>query len=291
MSSILSIEGLSKSFGRKRVLQGMGLALEKGKVCGLLGRNGEGKTTLIRILMGIIPADGGRIVYQDRPVSFADSSYKRTIGYIPENPIFFRRMSVGELLRFNGAFYPTWSRQRGEDYLHRFSLNPRDRVGDLSRGMSLKLGLVLALAAAPELLLLDDPTSGLDVPTRHDFLKNIIREITEAGTTVLFATHMVHEAERIIDRLAILHGGRIIVDEEFEALKSVVRKVIVTAEPGELERLSGDGVLSKDIQGTSACLMVHPWSDKSRRRLETLSRTPLEVSAPTLEEIFTGFVS
>ena len=291
MSEILKIENLTKSFGRKKVLQGLNLTLDKGRVCGLLGKNGEGKTTLIRILMGVIPADKGRVVYAGQPVGFGGAAYKRSIGYIAEDNIFFSRMRISELLRFNAAFYPGWSGQRAEDYLSRFGLSRRDKVRNLSRGMALKLGLAVALAAGPELLLLDDPTSGLDVPTRHDFLKNIIHEITEAGTTILFASHMVHEVEKIIDRLAVLHGGRLIVETDYEAFKPLMKKVVVQAGPEELNKLAGDGILSKDIQGGAASLIVYPWSEATQGRLQGLSRAPLELSAPTLEEIFVGLVS
>jgi len=291
MSEILKVDSLQKRFGRKQVLKGLDLTLEKGEVCGLLGRNGEGKTTLIRILMGVIPSDGGRVVYQGRPVSYAEAAYKRTIGYIAEDNIFYERMKVGELMRFNASFYPSWSRQKADDYLNRFSLGKNERIRNLSRGMKLKLGLAVALAAAPELLLLDDPTSGLDVPTRHDFLRNIIQEITDAGTTVLFATHQVHEIEKILDHLAILHGGRLILDENYEKLKTQVMKVLLSGEPAALGALAGEGILSKDIQGGAASVIAYPWTDDLRRRLEAASRAPLETSAPSLEEIFIGFVS
>jgi len=291
MSEILKVDSLSKSFGRKRVLKGLDLALEKGEVCALLGRNGEGKTTLIRILMGVIPADGGRVVYQGKPVSYADAAYKRTIGYIAEDNIFYDRMRVKELMGFNASFYPGWSRQKADDYLNRFSLSKNDRVRNLSRGMKLKLGLAVALAAAPELLILDDPTSGLDVPTRHDFLRNIIQEITDAGTTVLFATYLVHEVEKILDHLAILRGGRLILDNDYEKLKARVMKIVLNGEPAALKALAGEGILSMDIQGGAAAVIAYPWTEELRRKLEAASRTPLEVSVPSLEEIFVGFVS
>jgi ABC-2 type transport system ATP-binding protein len=133
MNDILKVDGLIKSFGRKKVLRGLSLSLKKGAVCGLLGRNGEGKTTLIRILMGIIPADAGRVVYQDRPISYGSADYKRTVGYVAEDCIFFSGMRVGELLRFNSAFFPSWSRPRAEAYLNRLSLNTKDRIQTLSR--------------------------------------------------------------------------------------------------------------------------------------------------------------
>ncbi len=220
MSELLRIDHLSKSFGRKRVLRDLELTIEGGRVYGLLGRNGEGKTTLARILMGVIPADGGGIFYKGRPIGFRDSAYKREFGYVPEDPFFYEDMTVRGLLDFNARFYPRWDGKRAASDLERFALDPKSRVGTLSRGTKLKLGLAVALAAAPEFLILDDPTSGLDVPTRQDFLRDIIRELAASGTTILFATHMVHELERIVERLLVLHGGRLILDEDFEAVKA-----------------------------------------------------------------------
>jgi len=112
MSELLRIERLSKSFGRKRVLEDFGLAVESGRVYGLLGRNGEGKTTLARILMGVIPADGGVITYKGQPIGFGQSVYKREFGYVPEDPFFYEGMTVRDLLDFNARFYPKWDRKR-----------------------------------------------------------------------------------------------------------------------------------------------------------------------------------
>ena len=220
MSELLRIRGLCKSFGRKRVLQDFDLTVESGRVYGLLGRNGEGKTTLARILMGVIPADGGEVLYKGRRITFQDSAYKREFGYVPEDPFFYEDMTVRGLMDFNSRFYPKWDNKRAASDLERFALDPKSRVGTLSRGTKLKLGLAVALAAAPEFLILDDPTSGLDVPTRHDFLREIIRELSALGTTILFATHLVHELERIVERLLVLHGGRLILDEDFDKVKA-----------------------------------------------------------------------
>ena len=220
MSELLRIERLSKSFGRKRVLEDFGLAVESGRVYGLLGRNGEGKTTLARILMGVIPADGGSITYKGRRIGFGQSAYKREFGYVPEDPFFYEDMTVRHLLDFNARFYPRWDKKRAASDLERFGLDPKSRFGTLSRGLKLKLGLAVALAAAPEFLILDDPTSGLDVPTRQDFLRDVIRELAASGTTILFATHLVHELERIVERLLVLHGARLIVDEDFDKVKA-----------------------------------------------------------------------
>ena len=220
MSELLRIQGLAKNFGRKRVLEGFDLTVESGRVYGLLGRNGEGKTTLARILMGVIPADGGEVMYKGRRITYGQSAYKRNFGYVPEDPFFYDGMTVRSLLAFNAKFYPRWDHKRAAADLERFGLDPKARIGTLSRGMKLKLGLAVALAAAPELLILDDPTSGLDVPTRQDFLRDVIRELAASGTTVLFATHLVHELERIVERLLVLRGGRLILDEDFDQVKA-----------------------------------------------------------------------
>jgi len=223
MSELLRIERLSKSFGRHRVLRDFDLGIESGRVYGLLGRNGEGKTTLARILMGVIPADAGGIYYRGRKIAFRDSAYKREFGYIPEDPFFYEEMTVQGSMDFNARFYPRWDRKRAAADLERFALDSKARIRTFSRGMKLKLELAMALAASPEFLILDDPTSGLDVPTRRDFLRDIIRELAASGTTILFATHLVHELERIVERLLILHGGRLVLDEDFDKVKAQTR--------------------------------------------------------------------
>jgi ABC-2 type transport system ATP-binding protein len=291
MSELLKTTGLSKSFGRHLVFSDLNMKLTAGKVYGLLGLNGEGKSTLIRILLGVIPADGGEIRYKDSPVSFRSAAYKEEVGYIPEDPFFFGWMRVEDLLDFNAAFYRRWDRLRAEDLLKRFSLDKRARIKTLSRGMKLRLEMAVALSARPALLVLDDPTSGLDVPTRHNFLQDIIRELADAGTTLLFSTHLVHELERIVDHLFILHRGRLILDEDHETIKNSTRRVRL-AFPGEPPQAMGiDGVLSETREGQRVEVIVYPWSDDKKKKIEGFSPTLLEVEPLTLEEIFRSFVA
>jgi len=209
MGEILRIERLDKSFGRSMVLRNLDLTLEQGKVHGLLGRNGAGKTTLIRIIMGIIPRDEGSLWFNGHAITYRDTAYKNDIGYVPEDPFFYDEMTIGDLLKLNSSFYSRWDARKAEECLDRFALGRKSRIGNCSRGMKLKLGLAVALASNPELLILDDPTSGLDIPTRRDFLRDLIGRLAEEGTTILFSTHLVHELERIVESVHILHGGRL----------------------------------------------------------------------------------
>jgi len=291
MSDILTISDLNKSFGRKQVLHNCSMRLEEGKVYGLLGKNGEGKTTLIRMLMGVIPADSGDFVYKGKKIRYKDTAYKREIGIIPEDSIFYTWMSIAELLSFNAAFYPKWDDKKASFYMSKFNLDPKVKIRNLSRGMKLKLGFIVALSAKPELLILDDPTSGLDVPTRHDFLRSIIREILDGGTTILFSTHLVHELEGIVDTLGILSGGRLTLEEEFEVLKKGIQRIRLVGSKALLADLQINGTLSRQVNENQGEWVVYPWSEETKRIVESANPESMEISALDLEEIFISFVS
>ncbi len=291
MSELLKTTNLIKSFGRHLVFSNLNLKLGEGKVHGLLGLNGEGKTTLIRILLGVIPPDAGQIQYKDNAVSYRSDAYKQEVGYIPEDPFFYGGMRVGELLDFNAAFYRRWDAMRAADLLKRFSLDRRARIRTLSRGMKLRLEMAVALAAGPALLVLDDPTSGLDVPTRYDFLQDIIRELADSGTTILFSTHLVHELERIVDHLFILHRGRLILDEGYETVKKFTRRVRLVFEGEPPRTLGVDGVLCETREGQRMEAVVYPWSADKQKKMEEFSPTVLHVEPLTLEQVFRSFVA
>lgn len=291
MDELLKIRDLSKSFGRKRILKNFDLTLEKGKVYGLLGKNGAGKTTLIRMIMGIIPWDDGEIIYKGQTLKFGDAAYKREIGFIPEDSIFFSWMTIKELLKFNASFYSCWNNRKAEEYLDRLALDGKLKIKYLSRGMKLKVGLIVALAAEPEFLILDDPTSGLDVPTRQDFLRDIIKEILEGGTTILFSSHLVHELEGIIDKLGILHNGNLIIEDDYTKVKKDTKKVLLVFGDAYPENIGIDGILTQKRNNNRLEIIVYPWDETRLKELDTLNATHMELKSLTLEEIFIGFVS
>jgi len=291
MSEILKIKNLCKRFGRKKVLENFNLTLQRGKVHGLLGRNGEGKTTLIRMIMGIIPSNKGEISFKDKKIKFNDVSYKKEVGYIPEDPFFFSWMTIKDLLTLNSSFYPKWNSKKADEFLGIFSLDKKARIKNLSRGMKLKLGLLVALASEPKLLILDDPTSGIDVPTRQDFLKDIIRELCEKGTTILFSTHLVHELERIVEHLSILHGGNLILDESYQKVKDATKRIRINFENSPPKKFEIDGILKEQREGNRADLIIYPWDEEKEKKIKALPSAKWETDPLTLEEIFVSFVS
>jgi ABC-2 type transport system ATP-binding protein len=291
MDELLTVRNLSKSFGRKTILKNFDLTLEKGKVYGLLGKNGAGKTTLIRMIMGVIPQDSGKIIYKGQTIKFGDAAYKREIGFIPEESMFFSWMTIKELLNFNSSFYPRWNKTRAEDYLDRLSLDKKVKIKHLSRGMKLKVGLIVALAAEPEFLVLDDPTSGLDVPTRQDFLRDIISEILEGGTSILFSSHLVHELEGVIDKLGILHDGHLVIEDEYTNVKNAIKKVLLVIEEPGPNTIGIDGILSQKRDNNRFEVVVYPWDERKHKELQSLNATHMEIDSLTLEEIFINFIS
>ena len=261
MTLALQTRGLRKRFGRRVVIDHLDLEVPEGAVMGFLGRNGAGKTTTLRMLLGIIAPDGGEIVYQGNAVRRAGARERRSIGYVSQQQHFYPWMKVRSLGWFVGAFYPTWDGKRFDDLLKRLAVEPSQRVGALSGGTRMKLALALALAHAPPLLLLDEPTAGVDPVTRREIL-DLLRAVSrEEGRTVLFSTHHISEIEAISDRVAVLHEGNIFWQGELEGLADRVRRV--EGEPPE-----GARILTREGEHTLAFAEPELWGNEDRVSLE-----------------------
>lgn len=217
--SVVEIRDLSRNFNQKRALQGVSLVIPRGGVFGLIGSNGAGKTTLIKHLLGSHHAQSGSVrVFGLDPVEHPVEVLGR-IGYMSEDRDVPNWMRVSELLSFTRAFYPNWDRSYAEELRQLFDLDPAARIRDLSRGQTARVCLLLALAHRPELLVLDEPSSGLDPVVRRDILAAIVRTIAEEGRTVVFSSHLLDEVERLADRIAILHEGQIVLEDQLDAVR------------------------------------------------------------------------
>ena len=201
------VTNLTRSFGGKKALNDVTLAVPPGCVFGLVGENGAGKSTLLKHLLGLWRAEAGTVrVFGRDPVADPVSVLGR-IGYLSEQPELPRWMRVAELLRYMQPFYPRWDREYAEQLREQFGLDPEARIRTLSKGQHARLGLIAAEAHRPDLLILDEPSSGLDPIVRRDILEAIIRTVTDEGRTVIFSSHLLDEVERVSDYLAMLHRG------------------------------------------------------------------------------------
>jgi len=231
--SALRFEDVHRAYRRGQdVLAGVSFAVEPGQVVGLIGENGAGKTTLIRIAMGMLVAQRGQVrVFgldpRERPVEV-----KRRIGYVAEDQILPPYLTVGEVLALHRSLFPTWDDRSARVLAERFQVDPAVKVRTLSRGQARRVALLCAVAHRPELLLLDEPASGLDPAARREFLETSIELLNEAGTTILFSSHYMTDVERMADRIVMLHGGRVLIDEGLDELREGFALALVPRTPG-----------------------------------------------------------
>ncbi|MFA5162753.1 MAG: ABC transporter ATP-binding protein [Elusimicrobiales bacterium] len=223
--------GVRKSFGRKSVLRGVDFEIEPGRVAGLLGLNGQGKTTLIKILLGITAADEGCAEVSGVE---ADSGGKVRLaaGYIPERPAFQPFMTAGEIFAFRSRFYPTWNHEKAAALARRLGLDLNLRAGKASKGETAKIAWVCAAAHNPDVLILDEPASGLDALAREQLLCRLIEELSSEGKTILVASHRLEDMAGILDDILLLSGGRIAGIYDAHGLSASARRITGRARQG-----------------------------------------------------------
>ena len=219
--SVVEVEGLSRTYGHKPALEQISLSVPRGAVFGLVGENGAGKTTLIKHLLGLLKAQSGTVrVFGLDPVNEPVRVLSR-LGYLSEDRDLPDWLRLHEMIRYLRAFYPTWDDEYAEALRRQFDLDPRARLKTLSQGQRARAGLLAALAFRPELLVLDEPSTGLDPIVRKEILSAIIRTIAQEGRTVLFSSHLLDEVERVSDHVALIDGGQIVLRGPLETIKAL----------------------------------------------------------------------
>ena len=217
--SIISVSELTCRFGHKAALASVSLSVPRGAVHGLVGENGAGKTTLIKHILGLLRAQSGSVrVFGLDPVTDPVGVLSR-IGYLSEERDLPGWMCVDELIRYSRAFYSAWDEAYAEELRQAFALDASATIGNLSKGQKARLGLLIALAFRPELLVLDEPSSGLDPVARRDILDAIIRTVADEGRTVLFSSHLLDEVERVADHVTMISHGRIVLSAPLAAIR------------------------------------------------------------------------
>ena len=227
--TVLEVRGLRRHFGRVPAVDGIDLTVREGEIYGFLGINGAGKTTTIRLLMGIIAAEAGTISLLGETTRRTSVAQKRRIGYVSQEQNFYPWMKCHALGKFVGSFYPTWDAVEFARLLEVLEVPADRRVSELSGGMRAKLALALALAPRPALLILDEPTAGLDPVARREFMQLIVAQARQHRRTTLFSSHLIDEVERCADRVGIIHQGRMRFEGTVGELSRLVRRVRMAA--------------------------------------------------------------
>lgn len=284
--AVIDVRNLTRRFGRTVALDGISLEAPRGMVFGLVGVNGAGKTTLIKHVLGLLRADQGSVhVFGRDPVADPPGVLGR-IGYLAEENELPGWMRVSQLLRYIQAFYPRWDEAYAEELRNAFALDPRARLKHLSKGQRARAGLLIALAHRPQLLVLDEPSSGLDPVVRRDILAAIIRTIADEGRTVLFSSHLLHEVERVSDIVAMIHKGKIVFSAPLDDLKRVHRRLTLRFSEARAKAPVMSGALAWSGGGHEWSAVCAGGAEVLRSEIAACGGSVVEEKTPSLDDIF-----
>lgn len=292
MADLLSVRDVKKTFGEVKAVDGISFGVRRGTITGLLGRNGAGKTTTIRMITGIFLPDSGKIEWNGGP---AGAEFRDRIGYLPEERGLYKQMKVVELLLFLAEIKgrrPADVKPTIHKWLERFELtDKRDaKVEELSKGNQQKVQLIGTLLHDPELIVLDEPQSGLD-PVNMVLVRNLLRDLRQEGKTILLSTHMMAEAERMADEIILIHRGQVVLEGSLDQVRGSFGRNTLHID------FDGDGAFLGDLPAVRRAAIVNNAAELSlvegadpqsilATAMGRLRIRRFELAAPSLEEIF-----
>jgi len=291
MQSALSIHQVTKTFGDHRALDNVTLEVPKGVVFALLGENGAGKTTAIKLALGLERANSGDVEVLGMNSVTDGELIRRRVGYVPERPAMYDWMTAAEIGWFTAGFYGDDFEHQYRSLLQQYAVPADRKIAQMSKGMRAKVALSLALAHQPELLILDEPTSGLDTIVRREFLESMV-DIAASGRTVLLSSHLISEVERVADIVAIMKQGQLMVVESLDTLKCRTHELTITLASGSSRPPQVPGQVLCCRQRARQCqLLVRNLEEDQIDAIRSdESIVAVEVRTPGLEEIFVAYM-
>ncbi len=286
MNPVIKLTNVSKRFGKVKALDDVTLQIQPGTVCAVLGANGAGKSTAIRLLLGFESPDKGDIEVLDMNPRTHALEIRSRAGYVSDAPPLYEWMTVQEIGWFAAGFYPTGYQAEYDKLTKRFDLDPTQKIKGLSKGTRAKVALSLAMAHRPPVLIMDEPTSGLDPLVRREFLESMI-DVAAEGRSVLLSSHQVSEVERVADDVIVLMNGKVVAHERLEELKQSVTEVVLSLPSADV---APPAIPGKEVAHV-AYGHEHVWlvRDLDAGRLSDLCRShelpQAIVRKPSLEEI------
>jgi ABC-2 type transport system ATP-binding protein len=281
----ITFEAVRRTFGRRVALDSFDLTIPEGTVVGLVGRNGAGKTTALRLAHGYLHPDSGRIRVLGLDPVRDGLAVRREVSLLSEEAALYPWMTVGEILRFAGGLHPRWDHRLAEDLRDRLDLDPNAKLRTLSRGSRAKVSLVLAVAPRPRVLLLDDPTAGLDPLVRREVLQGIIETIPDEGGAVVYASHLIQDIERIVDRVVVLDEGRVTLGGTIDELRDRIRRAHAVFPDSPPRDAALPGALVVQATGRALTIVAEAPNGSLEKALREMGATTVEVETLDLEEI------
>lgn len=291
MNPVLRMDHVSKRFRKHVALDDVSLEVPAGVVCALLGENGAGKTTAIRILLGLADPDSGTTEVLGRNSRWEGQEIRRHVGYVPERPTLYDWMTVDEIGWFVAGFHGGKFLENYQKLARGFGLELGQKIKEISKGGRAKVCLALAQAHEPALLLLDEPTSGLDPIVRHEFLESMV-DVAASGRTVFLCSHQIAEVERVADCVAILRHGKLVLFESLDDLKANTREITITLKNGKPLGSDLPGtLLERTDEGRQSRFLLRGVGEDD---IATLRQRPgiqsLDAKVPSLERIYVGYM-
>lgn len=285
-NNVIEIDNLVKYFDGRCVLDGISLKVPQGCIYGLLGRNGAGKTTIIRILLGLESPTRGQTHILEAESTALSASLRGRIGYVAEAHNLIQTYKVGKLIALCKSLSLHWNEEFFNHLIETFRLPMDRKVSQLSTGMRAELNLALAMATDPELLVLDDPTLGLDTVARRQFLELAIDVLGQDGRTILFSSHILSDVERIADRIGILVAGKLVADCPLEDLKKRIKKLRLIFDQQPPTNLHLTEIINQQTQGRELTITVANWNTQKQAVVDTFKPSSCIEIPMSLEDIF-----
>jgi ABC-2 type transport system ATP-binding protein len=289
VNNAIELSDVGWKAGKSFALQDVSLRVPVGSIYGFLGPNGSGKTTTIRMFMGMMKPDHGTISVFGRPVPQEMKKILARIGYVPERPHVYPALTVGEQVRVHASFYELWDRGWCTELMDRLGLDPAQKIARMSKGETGKLLILLALSQRPDLLVLDEPTDGLDPVVRRDVLSAVLDYVSEKSATVFISSHLVHELERICDWVGVMDHGRLVAELPMQHFKNGIKRLRVSGAPETASDVPFT-ILSRHRDNGSGSVetwIVRDWEAPMRYYFDGVGATVRDVIDLDLEE---GFV-
>jgi len=287
---VLCFEDVTRRFGATTALDHLSLRLEEGRVLGLVGRNAAGKTTALRLAQGQLYPDAGRITVLGLDPVRSGLAVRERVSLLSEEAALYPWMTVSEILAFGAAIHPSWDPALSERLRRRLDVSSASRIRSLSRGTKAKVALILAVACRPRLLLLDDPTAGLDPLARREVLEGVLESVVNEGGSVVYASHLVHDLERVADDLVVLDAAHVVLAGTLEEIKARVKRataVFPAMAPSSCEIPNG---IETRAEGRVLTVLAHAANGELEVALHKLGAESVDVEAPSLEEILVGIL-
>ena len=288
MSDSIVMKNVSRKYGNKNVLNKLNFSVSKGSVYGLLGKNGAGKTTTIRILMGLIRRDSGEVSVLGHDPEKEDLLVKEKVGYVAENPDFYDWLTVEETIGLVANYRKNWDDNLCDKLISAYNLDRKAKVGVLSKGGKTKLSLLLALSHNPKMLILDEPTTGLDPSARRDFMESVLQSFSDEGKTVFISSHLVNEISGFVDHVGILKGGKLLFEKNTEELINEMKTIRLIFPNGDVpENIKCSGLLNVRAMNREVRVTVREFNEKKTiEELNKYSPENISVEGLSLEDIF-----